>query len=109
MSASQTEEPAHFEEPIPSDESAARKPLRVWPGVVVAVVILAARYVIPAIVPDAFLFGLIAGIAGAAVIVLWWLIFSRAIWYERLGALVFAVVALLATSSVVDKSIATGA
>jgi hypothetical protein len=47
--------------------------------------------------------------AGTLVIVLWWLLFSRARWYERLGAPVLAVVALLATSRAVDKSIATGA
>jgi outer membrane protein assembly factor BamB len=65
------------------------------------------RYVIPIIIPDAFLFGLITGIAGALIIVLWWLLFSRALWYERLGAIILAIVALLATSRVVDKSIAT--
>jgi outer membrane protein assembly factor BamB len=107
MSASQTDEPARSEEPIPSDERHPGKPLRVWPGVIVAFVILAARYVIPAIVPDAFLFGLIAGIAGAALIGLWWLVFSRARWYERLGAIILAVVALIATYRVVDRSIAT--
>jgi outer membrane protein assembly factor BamB len=52
---------------------------------------------------------MISGMAGALVIALWWLLFSRARWYERLGALALAVVALLATSRLVDKSIATGA
>jgi len=109
MSASQIDEPARSEERIPSDERHPGKPLRVWPGVAVAVLIIATRYVIPIIVPDAFLFGLISGTAGALVIVLWWLLFSRALWYERLGAIILAVVGLLATSRVVDKSIATGA
>src|SRR5215813_3447426 len=90
-------------------ELTPRKPLRVWPGVAAAVLLCCLRYIVPVVVPDAFLVALIGGLGGALVIVLWWLIFSRAIWYERLGAIVLAVVAMLATSRLVDKSIATGA
>jgi outer membrane protein assembly factor BamB len=38
----------------------------------------------------------------------WWLFFSRAPWIERAGAIVLMIVALLATSRLVHKSIANG-
>jgi len=54
-------------------------------------------------------FGVLGGVVGALVIVLWWLFFSRAAWVERLGAIALMIVALYATSRIIDKSIATGA
>jgi outer membrane protein assembly factor BamB len=45
---------------------------------------------------------LICGLA----IVVWWVLFSRAPWPDRLGAIVFMVVAVFATSRVVHQSIA---
>ena len=41
-------------------------------------------------------------------IVLWWLIFSRAPWYERIGALILIVLAVIVTKRIVHVSIATG-
>ena len=53
-------------------------------------------------------FGILAGLVLSAVVVLWWLFFSRAPWVERLGAIVLMVVALVATWLVVHESIASG-
>src|SRR5262249_35518972 len=92
-----------------SDEPILRKPLRLWPGVVIAVLMLLGRYVLPLFDPDLFVYGILGGLAATAAIVLWWLFFSRAAWVERLGAVALIVIGLLATSRVVDKSIATGA
>ncbi len=74
---------AHAAEPTP------RKPLRLWPGVVAAVLLLLARFGIKAVVPGIKGFGWAAqgGFIGAAVIVLWWVFLSRARWFERLGAI----------------------
>ena len=55
-----------------------RKPLRLWPGVVAAVLIVLGRFVIPIVVPDALGFGVIGGLIGALAIVVWWAFFSRA-------------------------------
>jgi outer membrane protein assembly factor BamB len=55
------------------------------------------------------LYGLLAGVFGGLVIVLWWLFFSRAPWSERVGALVLMPVALFGTSYIVHQSIANGA
>lgn len=91
-----------------TEEAITREPLRLWPGVVAAVLLCVVRYVIPIVIPEAFLFGLIGGLVGVLAIVVWWLFFSRAPWPERVGAIVLIIVALFATSLVIDKSIATG-
>jgi outer membrane protein assembly factor BamB len=68
------------------------------------------RFALPAVVPDALLYGLIGGIFGGGLaIVVWWVFFSRAPWPERLGAIVLMIVGLFATKSIVHVSIATGA
>ncbi|MGQ0735627.1 MAG: outer membrane protein assembly factor BamB family protein [Acidobacteriota bacterium] len=93
----------------------ARKPLRLWPGVVLAVLLAVMRYVLPVIAPDAMVLGMplamlgvVAGVAGALAIVLWWLLASRAPWIERISALFLLAGALLVTSRVVHPSIANG-
>ena len=92
----------------PTAAPAPRKPLRLWPGVAAAVLLCVVRFVIPAVVPRAVLVGMIGGLAGALAIVVWWLFFSRAPWSERLGAVAFTIVALVATSRIIHVSIATG-
>src|SRR4029453_10500964 len=92
-----------------SHEPLVRKPLRLWPGVVIVILQFLARYVVPRFDPDLFVYGILGGLVGTAAIVLWWLFLSRAAWVERLGAVALMVVALFATSRIVDKSIATGA
>src|SRR3989454_4718184 len=87
----------------------ARKPLRLWPGVVITILLCLVRFVVPVVVPDATLVGVLAVPIGVLAIVLWWVFFSRAPWSERLGAVGLMVAALFATSRIIDKSIATGA
>src|SRR5580700_8210775 len=86
-----------------------RKPLRLWPGVVIVILQLLLRYAVPVVAPDAMLIGLLAGPVAGLAVVLWWLFFSRAPWSERLGAVGLMIVALIATKRIVDVSIATGA
>ncbi len=86
-----------------------RKPLRVWPGVAIVILELLARFVLPVVAPDYGVFGILGGVFGTLAIVLWWLLFSRARWFERLGAVALMLAALFATRSIVDVSIATGA
>ena len=96
--------------PVPQkpDQPIPQKTLRLWPGVVAAVLLLLVRFVVPLVVPDAMIYGVIGGLVGALAIVVWWLFFSRAPWAERLGAVALMIVALLATSRVVHASIANG-
>jgi outer membrane protein assembly factor BamB len=90
-------------------KTSLRKPLRLWPGVVIVILQLLLRFVVPLILPDAMLYGVLGGVFAAVAVVLWWLFFSRAPWSERLGAIGLIAVALLATKRIVDVSIATGA
>jgi outer membrane protein assembly factor BamB len=92
-----------------TDAPTSRKPLRLWPGVVAAVLLCLVRFVVPAVVPGAFGVGILGGLVGALAIVVWWTFFSRAPWSERLGALALMIVAFVATSRVIHVSIATGA
>ncbi len=84
-----------------------KQSLRLWPGVTAAVLLFVLRFVVPIAVPDLALYGFIGAIGCALVIVLWWLLFSRAPWIERVGAIALMVIAMYATSRVVDISIRT--
>src|SRR5712691_5949653 len=86
-----------------------RKPLRLWPGVVAAVLLLLVRFVVPIVEPEAMPFGVIGGLVGGLAIVVWWVFFSRAPWSERLGAIVLMIAGMFATKSIVHVSLATGA
>ncbi len=89
-----------------TDDPTSQKPLRLWPGVVAAVLLLLIRFVVPVVVPEATIFGMIGWVLGALAIVVWWVFFSRAPWSERLGAIILMIVALFATSRIVHESIA---
>src|SRR5439155_25495519 len=91
-----------------TDETTPRKPFRLWPGVVAAVLLLLVRFVVPIVVPGTLMFGVMGGLVGVLVIVVWWLFFSRAPWLERVSAIVLIIVGLFATSHLVHKSIAGG-
>jgi hypothetical protein len=89
------------------NESTLNKPLRVWPGVVIVLFQWVARYGVPMFVPEALPFGAMAGLASGLAIVVWWVLFSRAPWSERLGAIVLMAVALVATSRLLHVSVET--
>ena len=79
--------------------------LRLWPGVVaVSVQCLLVLALILLGKPMAML----AGVAGGLVVVVWWLLFSRAPWVERLGTIAVMVAAVVVTKSLVHPSIANG-
>lgn len=90
-------------QPVPPP---SRKPLRLWPGVVIAALQLLCMFVLPLFVPGAAVIGMLVGAAGALAVAVWWVFFSRAPWVERLGVLVLIVVALAATRPFLHKSVA---
>jgi outer membrane protein assembly factor BamB len=95
--------------------STGRQPLRLWPGVALAAVLVLARYILPLVAGDTMILdfplvfiGVIGGVAIAVVIAVWWLFFSRAPWAERLGVLALMVAAFFVTRLAVDQSISRG-
>ena len=90
-------------------EPPAAPPLRLWPGVAAAVILVLVRVALPAIWPEQALVAVVGGLAAAASILLWWLCFSRARWTDRLGAPLLIVVGLGACWFAADVSIAQGA
>ena len=75
MTTAQTEEPT------------SRK-LRLWPGIVIVVILFVFRIGVKALVPgiEGFGYAVLGSLACMLLIILWWLFFSRARWSERLGA-----------------------
>jgi outer membrane protein assembly factor BamB len=91
-----------------SDEPSARKPLRLWPGVLAAALLVLIRYVLPVVWSDGLIYEVIGGLACALAVVVWWVFFSRAPWSERLGMLALMAIAMLAASRIIHESIAGG-
>jgi hypothetical protein len=75
------------------------QPLRLWPGVALAVLLLLFRFVVPIVVPGAVIVVIFGSLGCAVAILLWWLFLSRAPWSERLGAVLLMIVALFGSSS----------
>ncbi len=90
-----------------SDVPTHHKPLRLWPGVVIVVLQWLVWFVIPIVIPGALAVGVFGGLLGGLAIIVWWAFFSRAPRIERWGAIVVMIVAMVATSFIIDKSIAT--
>jgi outer membrane protein assembly factor BamB len=84
------------------------KPVRLWPGVVLLVLQWLSRYVLPIIAPKTLIFGVLGGVAVGLAIMIWWAFFSRVPHLERWSGLILIIIALFATSRVVDESIANG-
>jgi outer membrane protein assembly factor BamB len=89
----------------PLTELRGRKPLRLWPAVAIAIVQLLVMFLAPVVAPDAGPIGMLGGVVGAAAILVWWLLFSRAPWVERVGGIAVMVGAVLAARAVAHESI----
>ena len=86
-----------------------RKALRLWPGIIAVVLQWLGWFLLPKVLPQAILIGMLMGVIGGLAILLWWLLFSRAPWVERIAAPLLIVGALILTKRVVHPSIAGGA
>jgi outer membrane protein assembly factor BamB len=91
---------------MPSAHSTAprsSKPLRLWPGVAGACLVVAGT--ILGAFPAVSTYGMIGSLAGALVVLLWWLFFSRAPWLDRLIALPAMAAAVFLVRPMLDPSI----
>lgn len=82
--------------------------LRLWPGVLFVVIIAVSAFVVPRVSPESASVGILGPALGGLLIGLWWLLFSRAPWVERLGALILIAGAMAAAPGFVHPSIANG-
>ena len=90
-----------------TDLPTPQKPLRLWPGVVLAILQCLAWFGAPIVLPDKAFYGLLGAIIGGLAIVVWWAFFSRARWSERLDAIALMIVALYGSSCILHVSVAT--
>lgn len=92
------------------NDTTLRKPLRLWPGVVLVVLQWLGWLVIPEVVsaPEAAMFGILGGLLLGPLILVWWTFFSRAHWSERVGAAVLVVVSMGVTPRLLHDSVAMG-
>lgn len=88
------------------------RPLRLRPGVILAIVLVIARYAVPVIAPDAeiaelplVVLAMMSGVLLALAIVVWWLFFSRAPWTERIGGVALMILGVFVTRLVAHESI----
>ena len=91
-----------------SPDTTPRKPIRLWPGVVAAALLVVVKFVVPSVVPGGGAIAVLGGLACGLAVLVWWLFFSRAPWVERVGAILVMAGALFATSRMVHASIANG-
>jgi outer membrane protein assembly factor BamB len=84
------------------------KPLRLWPGVGLGLIVLLARFVLPLVFPDAGLYGMLASFAAAVLVLVWWVAASRAPWQERVEAVALVTIGFLATPPLLHASIRGG-
>ncbi|HEX2442519.1 MAG TPA: PQQ-binding-like beta-propeller repeat protein [Vicinamibacterales bacterium] len=78
------------------DQRTLPKPLRLWPGVIAVVLLLVARVGVKAVVPGfaGFALGMKWTFPVMALVVVWWTLFSRARWLERLSVLALMILGL---------------
>src|SRR5687767_11939230 len=92
-----------------SSESPSSRPLRLWPGVVIVAAQWIVRFGIPIVAPDQTMYAVMGGLLGFIGVVIWWLFFSRAAWFDRIAAIVVMIAAIAGTYPLLDVSLATGA
>ncbi len=93
-----------------ANTSTSRKPLRLWPGMGAAVLLVVFTLFLPLAGgvgggPPALFLG---GLAGGVLIILWWLLFSRARWIDRLAVPALMAIAVLMTRPFLHESMAAG-
>lgn len=91
------------------DEPVLKKPVRLWPGVILLVLQWLILLVGPRVAPDAALGAIMVGLVCGLLIFGWWLFFSRLPWLERIGGIVLMVLTVIVMKRLVHPSIAGAA
>jgi len=85
-----------------------RPPLRLWPGVTALLLQWVLWIGAVLVLDEGFLLSVAGGVVLGLVILLWWLFFSRADWFERIGAIVVMVASVFLMFRVVHPSVSNG-
>lgn len=93
---------------ITKDERNQLRSLRLKAGIIIAIGTVLIRFGIPSVIPGAAAVGVLGGLLGGLLIIIWWAFFSGAYRAERWGAVVLIIAAMLVTSQFVDPSITKG-
>jgi outer membrane protein assembly factor BamB len=83
-------------------------PIRLWPGVAAVTIQWIIRFLVPLFIPDTAILGVLGGMAGGLLVLIWWVFFSRTPVWERLGAMLLIFAAGFVTMRVLHPSMATG-
>src|SRR5437867_4407317 len=89
-----------------SSQLDSAKPLRLWPGIAAAALLLLVKFAVPMALPGEAIIGMLGAVVCGAAIAVWWLFFSRAPWVERIGTIVLMIAAVFLTVRIVHPSIA---
>ncbi len=81
--------------------------LRLWPGVLLALLLVGARFGLPLVSSDLSMPAMMASLGFAAAILLWWLFFSRARIVDRVLAPVLIAASALVVRPFLDESMET--
>ncbi len=90
-----------------TNEPTPLKPLRLWPGLVAAIMLLLVKFIVPMIMSDALAVAMFGALLCGLIVIVWWAFFSRAPRFERWGAVILMIIALIAVRPFLHKSIAT--
>jgi len=91
---------------LKTDELTPQKPLRLWPGVFLAMLQCLTWIVLPMVMPDQGMYWFLGTFIGGLAIAVWWAFVSRAPRSERWGAVLLMIVALFGTSRILHVSVA---
>ena len=89
-----------------ADRTRDAKPIRLWPGVAIVIIVLLSRFVLPRLAPEMGAVGAMTGLASGLLIAVWWLFASRAPWAERLGGVALIAAGVAAVQPFLHRSMA---
>ena len=83
--------------------------IRLWPAVVIVALQWFLRFVLPVFYPEGLLISVLGSLACGLLLLIWWLLFSRVRWSERIGGAVLVVAVMWIVSLFLHESISTAA
>ncbi|MBN1820808.1 MAG: hypothetical protein JW833_08825 [Prolixibacteraceae bacterium] len=84
------------------------KPIRLIPGIIIALLLILIRFVMPVVIPNTTEIGIMLSFLALPAVIIWWVFFSRVPVIERLTAIILMIVTLFISSNLLHESIKTG-